>query len=186
MNKAQQTKFDLLYQQHVNALRRQGKAENTIDAYSRAVRRITEYYDLCPDRLTQEHLKEYFTALVKSHSWSTVKVDRNGLQFFYKHTLNKEWAWVDIIKPPQKKVLPDILTVKEVERVINGTRELRYQTFILTTYSMGLPRRIYANANSLILLARIEFITLMFPSLWFSVNSPCGLALRRDIELKGW
>lgn len=138
MNKAQQKRFDSLYQHHVNALLRQGKAETTIDVYSRAVRRITEYYDLCPDRLTQEHLKEYFTALVKSHSWSTVKVDRNGLQFFYKHTLNKEWAWVDIVKPPLKKVLPDILTIKEVERVINGTRELRYQTFILTTYSMGL------------------------------------------------
>ena len=52
--------------------------------------------------------------------------------------LNKQWQWVDIIKPPQKRVLPDILTVKEVERVINGTRELRYQTFILTSYSMGL------------------------------------------------
>ena len=138
MNKVQQTKFDLLYQQHISALQRQGKAAATIDVYSRAVRRITEFYDLCPDRLTLDHLKDYFTALVKSHSWSTVKIDRNGLQFFYKHVLNKQWIWVDIVKPPQKKVLPDILTVKEIERVINGTRELRYQTFILTAYSMGL------------------------------------------------
>ncbi len=138
MNKTQKAKFDSLYQQHVNALERQGKADATIEAYSRALRRITEYYDRCPDRLTQEHLKEYFSALVKTHSWSTVKLDRNGLQFFYKHVLNKKWHWVDIVKPPQQKVLPDILTVKEVERVINGTRELRYQTFILTAYSMGL------------------------------------------------
>jgi integrase/recombinase XerD len=138
MNKAQQKKFDSLYQQHVNALHRQGKAATTIDVYSRALRRITEYYDVCPDRLTLEQLKDYFSSLVKSHSWSTVKVDRNGLQFFYKHIINKEWVWVDIVKPPQKKVLPDILTVKEVERVINGTRELRYQTFIFTAYSMGL------------------------------------------------
>ncbi|MFT6373132.1 MAG: hypothetical protein ACJAZT_001891, partial [Gammaproteobacteria bacterium] len=49
MNKAQQARFDLLYQKHVNALRRQGKAENTIDGYSRALRRITEFFDLCPD-----------------------------------------------------------------------------------------------------------------------------------------
>ncbi len=138
MNKAQQKKFDSLYQQHVNALHRQGKAATTIDVYSRAVRRITEYYDMCPDRLTLEQLKEYFSALVKSHSWSTVKVDRNGLQFFYKYTIHKEWVWVDIVKLPQKKVLPDILTVKEVERIINGTRELRYQAFIFTAYSMGL------------------------------------------------
>jgi integrase/recombinase XerD len=138
MNKAQQKKFNSLYQLHISALHRQGKAATTIDVYSRAVRRITEYFDQCPDLLTQDQLKDYFFALVKSHSWSTVKVDRNGLQFFYKHVLNKEWLWVDIVKPPKKKVLPDILTVKEIERIINGTRELRYQTFILTSYSMGL------------------------------------------------
>jgi site-specific recombinase XerD len=138
MNKAQQHRFNSLYQQHVNALHRQGKAASTIDVYSRAVRRITEFFDLCPDQLTQDHLKDYFTALVKSHSWSTVKIDRNGLQFFYQHVLNQQWVWVDIIKPPQKKVLPDILAVKEVERVINGARELRYQTYILVAYSMGL------------------------------------------------
>jgi integrase/recombinase XerD len=138
MNTAQQKRFNSLYQQHVNALRRQGKAEQTIDAYSRAVRRITEFFDQCPDKLTQQQLKDYFSALVNSHSWSTVKVDRNGLQFFYKHILDKQWVWVDIVKPPQKKVLPAILTVGEIERIINGTRELRYQTFLLSAYSMGL------------------------------------------------
>ena len=138
MNKAQQKKFDSLYQQHVSALHRMGKAKTTIDVYSRAVRRITEYFDRCPDRLSQDQLKDYFGSLVKTHSWSTVKVDRNGLQFFYKHVLNKDWKWVEIVKPPQTKVLPDILTLKEIERVINHTRELRYQTFILVSFSMGL------------------------------------------------
>jgi len=138
MNKAQQQKFQALYQSHVNALLRQGKAKTTIDVYSRAIRRISEYFDQCPDRLTQDQLKDYFSDLVKNYSWSTVKVDRNGLQFFYKHILDKHWVWVDIVKPPQKKVLPDILTAKEVERIINGTRTLRYQTFLLTAYSMGL------------------------------------------------
>jgi integrase/recombinase XerD len=65
-------------------------------------------------------------------------VDRNGLQFFFKYVLKKTWKWIDIVKLPQKKTLPDILTLKEVERVINGTRELRYQTFILVAFSMGL------------------------------------------------
>jgi site-specific recombinase XerD len=138
MKKAQQAKFDLLYQQHVNALRRQGKAENTIDAYARALRRITDFFDLGPDKLPQDHLLTYFDSLIKTHSWSTVKVDRNGLQFFYKYILKKTWKWVDIVKPPQQKILPDILTLKEIERLINGTRELRYQTFILVAFSMGL------------------------------------------------
>jgi len=138
MNKAQQNHFNALYEQNVSALIRQGKAKSTIDVYSRAVRRICQFFDQCPDQLTEEQLKTYFTALVKSHSWSTVKTDRNGLQFFYTHVLRKKWTWVDIVKPPIKKVLPDILTQVELERLINGARELRYQTVSVhssTSYS---------------------------------------------------
>ena len=138
MNTTQQNKLEKLYQQHVNALRRQGKAPSTIDVYSRAVRRIAEFHDCCPDQLNVAQLKQYFDALVCSHSWSTVKTDRNGLQFFYKHILDKQWVWVDIVKPPQRKTLPDILSVREVEGLINTARELRYQTFVLVAYTMGL------------------------------------------------
>ena len=35
-----------------------------------------------------EQLEGYFSELVDSHSWSTVKIDRNGLQFFWKHVRN--------------------------------------------------------------------------------------------------
>lgn len=77
MNKPQQKRFDILYQKHVKALKLQGKAKATIDAYSRAVRRIAEYFDRCPDRLSVEDLKDYFSSLVQSHSWSTVKLDRS-------------------------------------------------------------------------------------------------------------
>jgi len=138
MNKAQQKRYDSLYQQHVNALKRQGKSKATIEAYSRAVRRITTHFNRCPDRLKLTDLKDYFTSLIESHSWSTVKLDRCGLQFFYKHTLNKKWTWVDIVKPPIVKSLPDILTPDELSLIINSTREARYQTYILTAFSMGL------------------------------------------------
>lgn len=138
MNKAQQKRFDSLYRKHVSALKRQGKAESTIDVYSRALRRITDFFDCPPDVLNQEQFEAYFEALVSTHSWSTVKVDRNGLQFFYKHVLKKEWNWVEIVKPPVVKTLPDVLTLKEVERLLNGTRELRFQAFIFVCFSMGL------------------------------------------------
>jgi integrase/recombinase XerD len=138
MNESQQIKFQSLYAKHVNALKRQGKAESTIDVYARAVRRVAQRFDCCPDTLTQEQLEAHFDALVASHSWSTVKIDRNGLQFFYEHVLKRDWTWIKIVKPPQVRRLPDILTLKEIERLINGTRELRYQTFILVAFSMGL------------------------------------------------
>lgn len=138
MKASEQSRFDHLYQRHLRALKLQGLSNKTIDVYARAVRRVAQYYDCCPDRLSTEQLEVYFAELVHSHSWSTVKVDRNGLQFFWQHVLNRDWQWVEMIKVPKIRSLPDILTVAEVEQLIGATRHLRYRVFLLTTYSMGL------------------------------------------------
>ncbi len=138
MNQTEVKRFKQLYQRHLRLLKLQGKSQKTIDAYSRAVRRVSEYFDCCPDKLTPEQLEIYFGELVDSHSWSTVKVDRNGLQFFWKHVLKLDWQWINIIKPPKIKTIPDILTPEEIEKLIGKTRKLRYRVFLLTTYSMGL------------------------------------------------
>ncbi len=138
MKKSEVARFNKLYEHHLRSLKLQGKAQRTIDAYSRAIRRISDYFDCCPDKLKPEQLEEYFADLVESHSWSTVKIDRCGLQFFWKHVLKVNWKWIEIVKPPQVKTIPDILTPDEIERLIGKTRKLRYRVFILTTYSMGL------------------------------------------------
>lgn len=138
MERSEQKRFEKLYQKHLTTLKLQGKSKSTIDLYSRPLRRLAAFFDRCPDRLKPDDLKTYFAALVESHSWSTVKTDRNGLQFFWKHVLGKHWDFVEIIKPPTVKRLPVILTPKEIERLLNKARKLRYYTILLTLYSMGL------------------------------------------------
>lgn len=138
MKKAETNRFNELYQRHLRSLKLQGKSQKTIESYARAVRRITEHFDCCPDKVTQEQREQYFADLVKSHSWSTVKIDRIGLQFFWKHVLKQDWQWINIVKAPKVRSLPDILTVVEVEQILGATRNLRYRVFLLATYSMGL------------------------------------------------
>ena len=138
MDPTELNRFNELYQRHLRLLKLQGKSDKTLDAYSRAVRRISEYFDCCPDQLTLEQRELYFAQLVESHSWSTVKVDRNGLQFYWKHVLKRDWQWVKIVKIPKVRSLPDILTISEVEHLIGATRKLRYRVYLLATYSMGL------------------------------------------------
>ncbi len=89
MTPVEANRFDELYQRHLRLLTLQGKSQKTIDAYSRSVRRVSEYFDCCPDQLTVENLENYFGRLVETHSWSTVKIDRNGLQFFWRHVLQR-------------------------------------------------------------------------------------------------
>lgn len=138
MNQSELNRFDKFYQLQLKTLKLQGKAQKTIEAYSRAIRRVKDYFGRCPDQLKPEDLQTYFADLVESHSWSTVKIDRLGLQHFWKFVLKRDWKWVDIVKPPKVKTIPDILTPAEIELLIGATRKLRYRVFLLTTYSMGL------------------------------------------------
>ena len=138
MDGEKKEQFELLYEKHCRALKLQGKSLKTIDAYGRSVRRLAEYFDRCPDDVTKDEMRLYFADLVDSHSWSTVKVDRNGIQFFWKHILGRQWSWVEIVKPPQFKTLPDVLSVEETARLMNATEKLRYRVCLFTIYSMGL------------------------------------------------
>ena len=81
MDTQEQAHFDELYSRHLRALKLQGMSEATIDSYARAVRRVAKHFDCSPERLSTEQLEVYFAELVDSHSWSTVKIDRIGLQF---------------------------------------------------------------------------------------------------------
>lgn len=138
MDSSEQARFDALYAQHLRALKLQGKAAATIDGHARAVRRVATQFDRCPDRLEAEDFKTYFASLIDSHSWSLVKIERCGLQFFFRHVLGREWPWVDMLKPPVVRSLPDVLTLDEIARIVLSTRERRYQTFWWVTYSLGL------------------------------------------------
>jgi hypothetical protein len=55
------------------------------------VRRVASQFDRCPDKLAASELTAYCCALIDSYSWSTVEVDRNDLQFFYRHVVEREW-----------------------------------------------------------------------------------------------
>jgi hypothetical protein len=69
------------YQLHLNHLTLKGLQPKTVEAYSRAIRRLGAYFDHRIDALSEAQLVEYFTDLIESHSWSTVKLDLYGLKF---------------------------------------------------------------------------------------------------------
>ncbi len=64
--------FKQNYQIHLQHLKLKGLQPKTIEAYSRAIRRIGAYF---------ESEINYFHSLLASHSWSTAKLDLYGLKF---------------------------------------------------------------------------------------------------------
>jgi len=130
--------FDQQYHTHLKHLKLKGLQPKTIEAYSRAIRRIGERFDYQIDSLSEHQLADYFTELVASHSWSTVKLDLYGLKFYYAHVLRQPWVAPGLIKPPRTQRLPDIVTIEEAKRIFAATRVISYRAFFFTLYSLGL------------------------------------------------
>jgi integrase/recombinase XerD len=133
-----EAKFKQDYQKHLQHLHLKGLQPKTIDAYSRAIRRMGDHFNLSIDDLTEQQLLDYYSKLLTTHSWSTVKLDLYGLKFFYKHVLRKPWVHVDLIKPPRTRRLPDIVTIEQAAQLFKATHKLSYRVFFFTAYSLGL------------------------------------------------
>lgn len=132
------TQFEVNYALLLKHLKLKGLQPKTIDAYSRAIRQIGEYFDFQLDQLSENQLLDYFSRQLDSHSWSAVKLGLYGLKFYYEHVLHKPWVAVALIKPPKTQRLPDILTIDEVKRILATTRVLSYRVLFFTLYSLGL------------------------------------------------
>lgn len=130
--------FDQNYHALLQHLKLKGLQPKTIEAYSRAVRRVGERFDRHIDALTEQQLTEHFIALLDSHSWSTVKLDLYGLKFYYAHVLRRPWVAPGLIKPPRSQRLPDIVTIEEARRIFAATQVISYRVFFFTLYSLGL------------------------------------------------
>ena len=138
MRTSNNPQFNRYYEIHCKHLKLKGLQPKTIDAYSRAMRRIGDYFDFKVDALSSDQLLDYFHDLLDRLSWSAVKLDLYGLKFFYTHVLNRTWVDVKLIKPPKTKRIPNIITPDEVQVLVMTTRKLSYRVLFFTLYSMGL------------------------------------------------
>lgn len=117
-----------------------GLSPNTQRAYVRAVRQLAEHYDISPDRISEEDLRNYFLYLKneKGVSRSVYVVALCGIKFFYQRTLNREWPLFDFARPAKEKKLPVVLGIEEVGQILSRVRRPHYRVCLSTIYACGL------------------------------------------------
>ena len=99
------TNFDKNYQLLLKHLKLKGLQPKTIEAYSRAIRRVGDYFDHRIEHLTEADLMDYFTDLRETHSWSSVKLDLYGLKFYVEVTIQGELkSFLASLVPDQRKL----------------------------------------------------------------------------------
>ncbi|MDP2785146.1 MAG: phage integrase N-terminal SAM-like domain-containing protein [Sulfurimicrobium sp.] len=74
------------YHSHLQHLKLKGLQPKTIEAYSRAIRRIGEYFDHQIDNLTEQQLADYFSGVVAASAAYESGVPRTGAPIWWRRT----------------------------------------------------------------------------------------------------
>jgi integrase/recombinase XerD len=130
----------LLRRRMLEDMQLRGLSERTQETYLRAVRQLAEHYGVSPDQLTEEEIRQYFVFLHtdKRLSRASCTIALCAIKFFYEHTLRREWARLDLVRPAREKKLPVVLSPEEVWQVIRLVRLPHYRVCLSLIASCGL------------------------------------------------
>lgn len=129
-----------LQQQMSRDLKLQGRAKRTHDGYLREIRKLAYFYNLPPDRLSQQQVGDYLLYLINNSQFApgSLKVTYSALKFFFTITCPRDWNVLTKLRVPKQKTLPDVLTREEVRQLIAATQQHHNAAFLWTAYSLGL------------------------------------------------
>ena len=121
-------------------LQRRNYAATTVQSYVHAVEGFAKHFHTAPDQLNQEHLRQYQAYLLGERKLEprTAKLHASALRFFFVKTLKRPYLLEDILYPKVPRRLPTILTVEEVEQLIDSAHNLMHRTMLMTLYSTGM------------------------------------------------
>jgi integrase/recombinase XerD len=128
-----------LRQKMIEEMKLRNFSPRTQQCYVSAVVGLVKHYRRSPDQLTQDEIRAYLLHLKeRGLSASSRNVAISGMKFFYHQILG--WNEKQLFIPPRKRSwqLPEVLSQKEVERLLLATRKQRDRCLLMTAYATGL------------------------------------------------
>ncbi len=112
----------------------------TMECYLARMKDFTLYFGKSPAELGDDEIRQYLYYLKKDKqaSQSVINQSYSALKFFYQRTLLRPWNSLRIPRSKNRRRLPEVLVLKEVEAVFANTQNLKHRTILMTIYSGGL------------------------------------------------
>ncbi len=129
-----------LRQQMIDAMQLRGFSTRTHKSYLAAVYDLARYYHRSPDRLGIDEIQAYFMYLVKERglSGASCRVYLNAIRFLYLQVLEWPSFNVSIYIPKRAQRIPELLTRREVARILNSCANRKHRMMLMTCYGCGL------------------------------------------------
>src|SRR4029450_878780 len=127
-------------QSMVDNLQLNGKGERTQQAYTRAVRMLSQFYGKTPDLVSEQELREYFLQRKNVNHWSpkTMRICYCGIRFFYEKVLDPNCPLRGNLRAQDERPLPAVLSVNEVRSLLSHIKPFHNYAYLSTVYSSGL------------------------------------------------
>jgi len=132
---------DLVPEEFTKTLTLKNYSPNTIRTYRTMIKEFLEFYSRFePEKITDEQIREYLLYLIEKRDVSVSYQNQsiNAIKFFYEQVLGRPVRTYYVQRPKKPKVLPNVLSEEEVQRVINSLDNLKHKCIISLTYSAGL------------------------------------------------
>ena len=97
------------YDEH---LRLRGKAGRTREEYLRYARKVAELARVDPATLGKDRIRGFFLYLKgkRLYAASSLRLAVAALRFFYNDFLQRDWRLFSLVRVPQPKTLPEVLS----------------------------------------------------------------------------
>ncbi len=94
------------------------------------------------DDITVEEINGYILKLIRDQNMSASQQNQriNSIKFYYEKVLGYDKLYYKIERPKKKHALPNVLSVGEVKKIIDSTRNIKHKCIISLLYSAGLRR----------------------------------------------
>ena len=128
-----------LREKMIGEMRLRNFAARTQKSYLAAMVGLAKHYRQFPDQLTKEQIQSYLLELQeRGLSSSSLNVNISALRFFYQQVLG--WTQEQFSLPRRKRSwrLPEVLSPREVERLLEAAVKLRDRCLLMTAYSAGM------------------------------------------------
>jgi site-specific recombinase XerD len=126
-----------------NLLLQKRYSPNTIKIYTHYFKKFLEDIDGHEAKnISPEQINRYILHLIKSEGLSGSLQNQviNALKFYYEKVLKREKLHLDIERPKKSRILPNVLSTREIETILNQIDNIKHKCLIALIYSSGLRR----------------------------------------------
>ncbi len=133
----------IMYEKYLLKLEEAGKIRNlkehSITCYKNYVSCFLNHMQKSPEDLTCQDVREFLLAKKdEGLKATTLNLYNSAIRFFYRNVLHILWDDITVPRMMTEHKLPTVLTIDEVDRLLDATDDLKYKAMFATMYSSGM------------------------------------------------